>query len=727
MRSEHLKTIPQLLLCGCVAVIAACGGGGGSSGTDANQRATTGPTPSTPTSSSPGDKGTDQSNAEPDAPAWFCPAEPIDTGADDGAVIDLAVSRDGVVFQLRRGAESAALTWQEDVWQEVWRDRDFEPYAIEWHDGALWIAGSLGLLSVAQDAQHTEFRLEQEVASMAVATLSDNTVLLALGPAGLFVSLDAGSSWQAGGFDTTYTLTGKGARVYAWKPDGLLVSVDGGESWTEVPLPRSGLAELVVDPRNSQYLLARWQDHRLSASLNGGIGWEDASPVEWQDISGALSTLVIGPFGDYYAVADGQVLCHSQLRLPEPGTLLTSPLGLSLLPHRVEDTAPKFQLDDDTDATVTVTVMNHSRQRLERVELELWSLAEPSEFYVAQSKAQIHTSLIGREVIGRFEPDSEVSVDIPWAAARRATRLHRLIALATAKDESPGGAMTPVAVVGPSKRVESVIDFDLADLETNIVYLNAATPYAIIETAVGEQRRVTINVWNRGPDPARNVVVSVPLSHVEVLQGQIFSGSGTCSREVDAFICRAPVLHDGATLGIELNIRPRYYLTAMPYTVTSDTDDPDEILMPREHHDMRMELINVNGGSVQPGDSVLIDMRARNAGLEPTDEVVLHGFAGPWPQVTQADVNLQTNSCAMVQPSCEGSSCQDPATHPALFTCRVQASSFGGLQPGHAIGSSYDIIAPAGGPVALGVWTAAEGMEWNTADNAAAVVVDVVE
>ena len=181
---------------------------------------------------------------------------------------------------------------------------------------------------------------------------------------------------------------------------------------------------------------------------------------------------------------------------------------------------------------------------------------------------------------------------------------------------------------------------------------------------------------------------------------------------------------DQATLRIELNIRPKYYMTAMPYTVTSDTADPDDILMPREHHDMRMELTNINGGSVAPGASVLIDVLARNAGLEPTDEVVLHGFAGPWPEVTQADVNLQTNSCEMVQPPCDGISCPDPRKHPALFTCRVQASSFGGLRPGNAIGNTYEIRAPANGVTAIGVWTAAEGMEWNADDNAAALAVD---
>jgi hypothetical protein len=435
--------------------------------------------------------------------------------------------------------------------------------------------------------------------------------------------------------------------------------------------------------------------------------------------------MTIGPFGDYWVIAEDQLLCQSQLKLPELSTLLSSSLMLSLTPRVAQSSAPQFQFEKGTEAAVKVTAANHSQQNLRRVELELWSVAEPSEFYDASSKVRSHKTLIGRQVIPKIEAGGEVSQDIPWTAAQRPLGSHRLVALATAKEETPGGAMAPVAIIGPSRPVKSVIDFNLADLQTNTVYLNAATPYVIIETAVGEERRVTIDVWNRGPDPAHNIVVSVPLSHIDVLSGQVFSGSGSCIQEIDYFICRAPVLENQATLRIELNIRPRYHMTAMPYTVTSDTADPDDILMPREHHDMRMELTNINGSSVAPGGSVLIDVLARNAGLEPTDEVVLHGFAGPWPQVTQADVNLQTNSCQMVEPPCDGISCPDPLKYPALFTCRVQASSFGGLRPGNAIGNSYDIRAPANGVTALGVWTAAEGMEWNADDNAAALAVDV--
>jgi photosystem II stability/assembly factor-like uncharacterized protein len=121
----------------------------------------------------------------------------------------------------------------------------------------------------------------------ALAAGAPGTVFAATTNAGLFKSVDAGTTWQRVGtseiaghsvVDVKTDPNGGGA-VYAATPVGLFRSPDGGASWS---LALAGnVDQVAVAPSRPQTLYATSADdeglHRVRRSVDGGVTWRDAT------------------------------------------------------------------------------------------------------------------------------------------------------------------------------------------------------------------------------------------------------------------------------------------------------------------------------------------------------------------------------------------------------------------------------------------------------------------
>lgn len=115
--------------------------------------------------------------------------------------------------------------------------------------------------------------------AMGWAATSDS--VLVGGHPGLYRSTDDGASFLrvtgAGAVPDVHALGGVGSTVYLASPQaGLLASADGGRNW-QVRNPqvgRSFMGTILVDPKNTQRLVAPDMSGGLTTSTDGGRSWE---------------------------------------------------------------------------------------------------------------------------------------------------------------------------------------------------------------------------------------------------------------------------------------------------------------------------------------------------------------------------------------------------------------------------------------------------------------------
>lgn len=141
------------------------------------------------------------------------------------------------------------------------------------------------------------------------------------GQAGLYVSTDAGSSWntitdgmlsEAGGALTLAVGPGDPDEVWAGTQAGLLVSRDAGQTWEA--LPSAGVTAVAFDPADPQRVLAYAPEGGgLVESRDGGQTWTELGLVLDGDAAGHLAvhpddpdTVYVGTYGqDVLRSTDG--------------------------------------------------------------------------------------------------------------------------------------------------------------------------------------------------------------------------------------------------------------------------------------------------------------------------------------------------------------------------------------------------------------------------------------
>lgn len=145
--------------------------------------------------------------------------------------------------------------------------------------GALFVGGH-----AAVAVSHDDGRTWQQVDSLAGADAMGWAVtpdaILVGGHPGLFRSTDDGSTFAQvsdAGVTDVHALGGAGETVYLASPQaGLLVSTDGGKNWEvrNAEAGRSFMGTILVDPRDSQRLIAPDMAGGLALSPDGGSSWE---------------------------------------------------------------------------------------------------------------------------------------------------------------------------------------------------------------------------------------------------------------------------------------------------------------------------------------------------------------------------------------------------------------------------------------------------------------------
>ncbi len=189
---------------------------------------------------------------------------------------------------------------------------------------------------------------EQEVASIgAVAVDPTNPSVIWAGTGegnprnsqtlghGIYKSLDAGKTWKCMGLENTYTIhrilvhPANGNIVYvaamgsAWGPNserGVFKTRDGGETWEKILFVNdlTGCADLVIDPRNPNKLIAALWEYRrwpwffrsggegsgIYITMDGGKNWDQRSSLHGlpKGILGRIG-LAIAPSNPYRVYA----------------------------------------------------------------------------------------------------------------------------------------------------------------------------------------------------------------------------------------------------------------------------------------------------------------------------------------------------------------------------------------------------------------------------------------
>jgi hypothetical protein len=148
-------------------------------------------------------------------------------------------------------------------------------YALD-HDGRLWLSVNAGAAWVRVRAAGLPPGGTVLAARRGKTSLPD-TLFVATGPAGLWVSRDFGGSFRRvpGIADATgvATTTHDATRVLVSTPHGLELSTDDGRSFRRV-LAAPGITAVALDTRNWRNAFAATADGLLLRSDDGGATWD---------------------------------------------------------------------------------------------------------------------------------------------------------------------------------------------------------------------------------------------------------------------------------------------------------------------------------------------------------------------------------------------------------------------------------------------------------------------
>jgi hypothetical protein len=278
----------------------------------------------------------------------------------------------------------------------------------------------------------------------------------------------------------------------------------------------------------------------------------------------------------------------------------------------------------------------------------------------------------------------------------------------------------PFVVRGPSVEA-SRVRVESADLDYQTPLLNAVTPFAIISTPVGEPRRMVLDVRNRGPAAARDVVLDVFDANGAIELEVHTPSQGVCTRYVDRVRCAFGTIDPAfvAEVGVMVTLSAAVEgLRALPTELTTTSPSTSAFPVPELLADLSARI--EAGGAIGAG-GVRHVVRIANGGPAVAPNTRLVGEIGPWPAVTQADLGPLPEGCSSPLDTCAGEDCAVLEQAPAIYQCDVWPEASLQVAPGEQPAIAIDVLGGAGPRVLHAVRVVTSRPEGGVADNLAAL------
>jgi len=161
----------------------------------------------------------------------------------------------------------------------------------------------------------------------------------------LLISTDLGATWTmsrtglSGTVNVLMTIPGDGQLVYAGTNSGLFISTDAGASWEPTSLTRS-VRTLICDPGNEEKIFAGTYGYGVYASTDGGMTWGQMN--DGLTCNKVLSlALRAGTENTIYAGTEGGSVFKTTLAagVSSPSSLVPRPSSLVVSPNPCRELA----------------------------------------------------------------------------------------------------------------------------------------------------------------------------------------------------------------------------------------------------------------------------------------------------------------------------------------------------------------------------------------------------
>lgn len=610
-------------------------------------------------------------NGEPNVGASL---EPTTLGGVVGAANELLVDPDDAdVIYARIDARDLAVSHDTGRTFEYIDNpgygSEIEDLAVTGTDvGYLWAVNATGIYRAPKDA--LAFSLVQPFADIqmsagyTIAVHPDRPArLLVTGADGTYRTEDAGQSWTRVADAPAANLVvdpHDPDRVYGMG-DWVYLSSDFGDSWTAKGYNGFNADRLVADPyRPGRLYAGPWDVYHPGLWVSNDEG-EDFSQVE--ALNERVRGMAFASNGAMYVGQGNRVVCRPVFELPDADP--NHPLAVEV---RIEDVSSGQLVSEvpvQTPVRARMTITNRNSQPVSDVLVEAW-LEAPGGRALVFSQPGTSVGVDGLEL--------EFELPAPVQLGR-----HRLIASADLPTDAPSGALTWFVTSNAPAAPEPYVEY--AELSANTLWLNYNDPWFPVVTEPGEQRRMVLDVDNKGPDTARNVVVRIATGTlIRVDQyGPIRIGQTLdCSSDSAALTCRLGDMPAGTRQSIELYVTMLRTITAVPVYLTSDTPSKG---VPSGGLDLVTELSGPD--SHIPGETIEYTLTVTNEGDETADSMRVNGAIGPWPAASVAHLVSFSDPACQIEPVFA----RDEA--PLTYSCSAYF-----LQPGERYDLTIRIAAP---------------------------------